>query len=144
MPKYETTPFQWWHSNDQERWDGPCDTREEAIAEARSWEHRFICQANQRIVHARDLFDITRIVEDFDNDEGYELADPDGDGLFDRVTGDQWVDLEARIAAVADAWQEAHGLSFPAFAFHDVRNEETLLEDVTLGGMSVQDGAVSG
>jgi hypothetical protein len=122
----KSTPFAWWHSNDQERWQGPCETREEAVEEAVEWGHRFICEANQPIVRARDLFDVTRITEDFDNCQGYDLSDPDGDGLFARVKDAQWADLTARIHAAADEWQKVHGIVISAWSFEDTRNEETI------------------
>jgi hypothetical protein len=40
----------WWYSQDEERWNGPCDTRAEAVAEGRGeWDGEAfaVCEAEQ-------------------------------------------------------------------------------------------------
>lgn len=110
---------QWWWSRDDERFDGPFETREAAIAEADGYGYDdgfYICQATKPApAKLSGHFDAADFIEQA-NDDSAEFMGEDGDPLFDP-NADQETDLQAMVWAAIDAWQEKHKLVFMEWCF---------------------------
>lgn len=130
----------WWAGSNEEYCTiGPCGSREEVIAAARSeamgefqdnagaWKLSFfICEAEQRPLRLADWIEVDRLLERADED----LSDSDrvgaecDDGPWFEATKEQEADLAARIASACDQWQAAHKLVFTCRTFSASRNHE--------------------
>jgi hypothetical protein len=121
------TDWQWWHSQDEERWQGPFPDREAAVAEGRDSygdEGFYVCEACQEDhsvfqVDAVDLLE--RLAE-----QHYELADPDGDGLFPAVSAKQAIELGRELTDVLHRWVVRHGIKTGIYHFADSRHQEII------------------
>jgi hypothetical protein len=108
----------WWYSTDQERYNGPCADRAEAIVEASAeWPdtaHVHVMQA----VHVKvvtDIFDGDRIAEMFD-DANEENADGEGDSLSSEITDKEWSDLAAQCGRLVAGLVRRRGVTAWRFA----------------------------
>ncbi|NZD50518.1 hypothetical protein [Rhizobium leguminosarum] len=136
MAQYEGK-WQWWAgSNEEWMTVGPCDTREQVIAEATDdrigedlvdgkWILAFhIVEARQDPLRVADWIGADRLLEYAEDN----IADSDrvgaenDDGPWFPATDDQEADLIARVKAACDDWQTAHGLKFKSFTFSHTRN----------------------
>ena len=118
--------FQWWWSlgADPESYHGPCETREEAMAEAQAGggkEEGFtICEADRSVptVHVFDAFQVFERYEEC-NEEcwGYDGADV-------VATHEQKCDLEQMLGDAFRAWFKKHGIDQPASALGEHRSDE--------------------
>ena len=121
----------WWHSQEEERWQGPCKTRAESIDEGRGEylnETFMVCEAEQ------DEYDLRLsarwLLEELNN-RNEEKIDPDGDGIFYPTTNEQDNDLEHMVEAAIRAWAEKHKISLRAWSFKNqgpIENIETAPE----------------
>ncbi|GGA99890.1 hypothetical protein GCM10011491_30200 [Brucella endophytica] len=106
---------------------GPCDTREEAIEEARGQYGDdmgiHLVEAVKDEIRLADYIGATSILEEAE-ERAYDLCDPEGSDPLFGVTGDQASDLSARLRKACDEWQEAHNLRFVPWAFTRTRNAE--------------------
>lgn len=125
--------WKWWWSRDAERYEGPFDSYEDALADARDkyqsehaeFETVAIVEAYQAEL-TDDIFDAWDVIESF-NEWNEEHADPEGDGCIDvfRVTADQRQELEAALKMAWSAWRAKHKLG-TAWSFAASRNESTV------------------
>jgi len=113
----DTAP--WWYSFDDERFQGPFDTREAAIAEGEDYydpDGFYICQATQSAtLRLADFIEVDDLIERA-NDCAYDLGDPDGSPLFDPKTEDT-KDLLITLRAAVNEWQDRRGIVFKPWAF---------------------------
>lgn len=109
----------WWHSQNETRWEGPFDSREEAIAEGRGQYggEGFLIREATLAEYDFDI-DLDMYWESFDA-RNEEKADPDGDGPSATLalTAGQEADLENRINRAIGAWLDYHSINRTAFAF---------------------------
>ena len=118
--------FQWWWSlgADPESYHGPCETREEAMAEAQAGggkEEGFtICEADRSVPTAH-VFDAFQVFERYEecNEEcwGYDGADV-------VATHEQKCDLEQMLGDAFRAWFKKHGIDQRAWRFDEHRCDE--------------------
>lgn len=137
--------WQWYISADEERYQGPYDSREEAIDVAKADEVGLvdaedsdtgkallsfhIMEAHKQPIQIADHIDIDDMVTAWIDGPFEDLADPDEvDSIVAHVTEWQWADLQERLRAVTRAWQEEHKIVVQGFAFTGTRNSE----DVTV------------
>lgn len=134
------TEYKWYASRDEEYCTvGPCDTREQAIAEAiddcmgeyeaddGSYRLSFyIMEAKNEPLKLSDWIDVDRMLEDADEKVGdsdrvaYEYDEPP----YFEFDGKLYKDLEARIKKACDDWQTEHNLVFRVTTFSHVRGTE--------------------
>lgn len=112
-------------SNDEEFHNGPFDTREEAV-DALDGYGGFVIEARKDDLRLSSYFHAETLLEGAEED-AYDLSD-EGDLIFD-ISDDQECDLQARVRAAIDTWQDAHGLRFVPFLFTASRNEERIEEN---------------
>lgn len=74
----------WWYSTDDERYS-PADSREDAVAYLEGY-HGWIAQGYQPEINVADYFWASDWLEGVEEQHLSELSDPDGDGLFARLT----------------------------------------------------------
>ena len=108
----------WYHTTDPEGfWHGKCATREDAVADGRSYydgDPFCVAWAVNDPIRLADWIDADRLLERAED----RLADSDrvcgefDDDIVFRVTPAQERDLEDRIKRVCDEWQAAHNLVF--------------------------------
>jgi len=120
--------WQWWSGTNAEWYTDWHDTRDEAI-ESLNGEGGYIIEGRRDPVSLSAYFDaddfLTRADEDLsDSDIGH----PDGDVLFE-CTPEQERDLEGRVRAAIDAWQEANDLKFVPAMFTVSRNAQYIPKD---------------
>lgn len=131
----------WWSGHDEEWMNcGPCDTREEAIEEARQdacgefqdeadgkWKVSvYVVEARQDPLRLADWIETDRLLERaeeslYDSDR---VSGEHDDGPWFECTKEQEADLAARIKRACDEWQEAHGLVFTSQTFSASRNHD--------------------
>lgn len=129
--------FHWYASSDAERYTiGPCDTRDQAIAEATGEELGWlegddganmvfhIVEASKPDLNLADYFDAADWFEMLENGPVYDLGDPDGDGILSIISKAAGDDLETRVREVIRQWQADHKLDFNVWAFGETRNGE--------------------
>ena len=114
-------------SNDEVFYNGPFDTRERAVAELDGYGG-FVIEARKDDLQLSSHFHIG-VLLDAAEDDVVDLSDEDGSPIFD-VSSDQEADLQARVRATIDAWQDAHGLKFVPWRFTEQRNLERVLPEV--------------
>lgn len=108
---------------DEEYSSGPYQTRAEAVQIAKEeFEGAYIVEAYKQPESLAAHFDANRFLE-YAEENVYDMANPDGDPIFDP-TGAQIDDLEKRVRATIERWQEDHKLVFMPWMFTDTRNEE--------------------
>lgn len=123
--------FEWWISQDQERWHRAegIASREGAIAFGRNeyalGEPFYICEAALEKIDLR--IPEWRLIEllEFINEE---RVDPDGDGsvFAPRPTEDQLSELETRVEQAILQWMDVHALRAQSWAFREQRAEERI------------------
>ena len=96
----------WGHSHDGEYYTGAYDTREEAVAEARAVENRFVGQfrdpqAPEDCIDADDLLEKSACQDDYEGDWA--------DGWPD-ATAEQRKELTTAVQKVYGEWLDKHGL----------------------------------
>lgn len=110
--------MKWWHSRCEERWEGPCDTREFAIADGHATYPGaafMVMEASQGFYNLR-VARSYNIIEDIAEDNA-ERSDPDGDGALPDVTKEQEQDLEVMLNDTIEAWAVKHKIDTVAFCF---------------------------
>lgn len=144
------TKWQWFAGASCEEYMtiGPCETREQVIAEAiqdgfgeyldetvnpPKWMNRFhICEARNDPLRLADWIGTELLLERAEE----SISDSDrasceyDDGPYFEVTPEQESDLTRRIAQACDEWQAAHGLVFTCNTFSAVRNDEDITTPV--------------
>lgn len=120
---------------------GPCDTRDEAIAEATQdcsgefqdeadgkWKVGIhLVEARQDPLRLSRFVDVERMLERAEEDVSesdmvnYDFGD---DGPFFKATPVQENDLEARIKKACDEWQDAHSIAYKPHTFSASRNHD--------------------
>lgn len=136
-----SSEWKWWAGTNEEWMQiGPCDTREQAIAEAQydasgeftddedgRWKVGFhVVEARQDPLRLADWIGLPNLLERADE----SLVDSDrvsceyDDGPWFEATPAQEADLIERIRQACDDWQTAHGLTFKTQTFSDSRNAE--------------------
>lgn len=125
-----TEHWQWWYSNTEEHYQGPCETREEAIA---TGFHEFAGEGILYILEATqqtpgtDIFDFDRVMEDF-CEQNEECWGEDGEPFSDLQLKDQR-DLENRLSAVLRNYLMRNN-ALRSWAFGATRNEEQINMEV--------------
>lgn len=107
----------WWHSQDEERWNGPEDTREGAIQAGKgdyNGEAFMVMEAENGSYHMRP--DGGRLVELLD-EMNEDMGDPDGDSPFHGVTAEQQKALEEVVGAAIVGWVTAYSIKTDTFRF---------------------------
>jgi hypothetical protein len=136
--------WKWWGGTNQEvcTW-GPCDTREQAIAEGiedgcgefqdetGKWKIGFhIVEARNDPLRLSDWIDTEAALERAGESVGdSDRASENDDGDYFGATREQQADLEKRIKAACDDWQTANGLVFETWTFSSSRNNEYVVVD---------------
>ena len=108
-----------------EVYQGRCDTRDQAVAEAKSSDgdlYGFIIVEADRSVPKCDIFDYGDIFDRF-CDRNEECWGEDGMELDYKP--DQARDLEKMLTAAFEAWFVKHGIKREGFNLDEMRNEET-------------------
>ena len=120
--------WKWWSGTNDEWYSQSHETREEAI-QSLEGEGGYIIEARQDPVPLSGYFRADDFLERADETlSGSDLGHPDGDILFE-CSPEQERDLEARVRAAIDAWQEANGLKFVPAMFTASRNAEYVEPD---------------
>lgn len=119
--------FWWWAvgTRDPEVCTGPCDSREQAIAEARGNdgnEEGFIILEADRMVPSTEIFDADDVLGRY-GEVNEECWSEDSFDL--ECSREQERDLESMLNETFAAWFEKHGIGRGGWAFHTVRNKET-------------------
>src|ERR1700761_7357611 len=101
--------WSWWWSTDEERYNGPHGSREQAVISA--WgdgEHGLVhvMQATEGSYRC-DLYDSDQLAEQFD-EINYDLGDGDGDGPSASIPQSVWDNLAGTIKAKMRAAVLAH------------------------------------
>ena len=118
--------WKWYSGSNEETFsDGPFDTREQAI-DALDGYGGYIVLARKVPQRLSQFFHADTFLENAE-DSAYDMANEDGDPLFD-ISSDQQADLEARVRAAIEAWQYAHNLTFMPWAFNGTKNLERIGE----------------
>lgn len=119
--------WKWYAGRNEETFsEGPFDTREQAIAELDGYAG-FVLLARKVPLRLSQFFHADTFLENAE-DSAYDMANEDGDPLFD-ISSDQQADLEARVRAAIEAWQYAHGLTFEPWSFTGTKNLERINAD---------------
>ena len=113
--------WKWFVGSDEEAFHTECATKDEAIKVALDYGGAYIIEAIPcGELRLSSYFDADYFL-DTANDDAYDLANPDGDPLFD-ATKEQEADLQAMVRDAIDAWQSKHGLKFKGWSFKAQRN----------------------
>jgi hypothetical protein len=117
----------WYFSQDEERWCGGHANRQDAIdegIETYGGDPFLVCRARRRKID----FEIGayRLVEALE-DHNHEALDPDGDGLFPKLTRGQGAHLSHVVGEAIRNWADYWGLAVAdAWAFAETRDQETI------------------
>lgn len=125
------TNWQWWYSQDEERYCGPCASREDAVFEGFGEyddEPFHVCEAKQGEI--RTDIPAYRLLEYLDH-LNEENVDPDGNGEVFKTTNAQDRDLERIVGHAIRVWAVTNNLSLIGWSFEKSRNHEDI--DVTSG-----------
>lgn len=132
-------PWKWYWSHDEERYQGQCDTRdqayEEALASSDPGQTIHVLEATQGTLSAVIFHDLA---ERFD-ERNEDVADPDGYGICDALTNAQWSDLERRLTRAMEDWIKDHNLNRLAWGFGQTRNEERIVAPPVGSGQNLAD-----
>lgn len=121
-----TEQFDWWYSNNEESYQGPCGSREEAISTGfheyggEGW--LYIVEATQA-VPGTDIFDFDRVLEDFE-ERNEECWGEDGQ----PISGIEFKDkrqLENMLGATLRNYLEKNN-ALRSWSFGQTRNAETI------------------
>lgn len=119
--------FKWYWAagSSPDTFNGQCDTREQAIAEAEADDNCIergftIIEAAPAVVRF-DCFDSERVLEEL---EEHNLECWGEDGMDLGGTDEQRKELEQMLSATLVAWLDKYGLKPAAWAFGETRNEE--------------------
>ena len=117
----------WWHTrHEDERWNGPYKTREDAIAGGRveyGADNFEICEAEQGMYRTPCFYEIEELM----NNINEELIDPNGDGIFRAgLPPYKKIVLEHAVREAIQTWMELNGMRATAWAFENMRNQETI------------------
>lgn len=107
----------WWYSQSEERWNGPCESREEAISEGFGEyddESFMVMQATQGDY---DLSPHGDTILDWLEDINDDRVDPDGADMFGPLSKEMKGDLSAMVSAAVRAWALKYKLSTTSFCF---------------------------
>lgn len=116
--------WKWYSGADGSSYEnGPCNTREQAIAEL-DGEGGYVVMARKVPLRLSQHFDTQSFLESAE-ETAYDMANESGDPLFD-VTKEQQDDLQARVRAAIEAWQYAHNLTFMPWTFSETKHEERI------------------
>ena len=144
MSETETTESGWgWYAGDGEHYTvGPEDTREGVIDAAKDEELGFrdadedgqdrlcfeIIEARQDLIQIADHIRIERMVERWEENDWEEMTDPDNPrSLVEKVTKDQWAELQDALRAAAREWQARHAIAIRPYTFTQSRNHESVV-----------------
>ena len=117
-----TETWKWYAgSNGEEFHSGPFDTREEAI-KALDGLNGFVIEARKTPIKLSSYFD-AEYFREVTEEDACDLSNPDGDSIF-NVSKAQMEDLQVRVRAAIDQWQEVNNLVFEPWAFTASRNLE--------------------
>jgi hypothetical protein len=120
--------WRWWISTDEERYQGPYDSREEAIAvgtDDYGGDAFHICEATQGMLNLRPFWadDIYDRLQDVNE----ERVDPEDGELFRKSpTKEQDADLANMVNDAIEAWARKHNIDTRAWAFDSQRNSERI------------------
>ena len=130
-----TENWQWWYSNTEEHYQGPCETREEAIAtgfhEYGGEGTLYIVEATQQIP-GTNIFDFDRVLEDFYERNEYCWGE-DGEP-FSNINFKDQQDLEKRLSAVFRNYLVRND-ALRSWAFGDTRNYEQINMEVATAAL---------
>jgi hypothetical protein len=116
----------WWYSQNEERWNGPCSDREEAIELGRDeypGEGFMVMEAETGDYDLR--VDADTLLERI-ADRNEDRSDPDGDPPLHGVTPAQEKDLEAFVHNAIKRWARAHRIDIRAWCFTKQGNPESI------------------
>ena len=114
--------WKWYSGSDDETFtNGPFDFRDDAI-EALDGYGGYVIEARKDDLRLSSHFSADDFIEAAE-EAVYDMANEDGDPIFD-VPSDKQADLQLRVRAAIDAWQDAHGLMFVPWLFSGQRNLE--------------------
>jgi broad specificity phosphatase PhoE len=116
----------WWYSQDEERWNGPCSSREEAISEGRGEydaESFMVMDAETGDYDMR--LDVDTITERL-SERNEDRSDPDGDPPLYQITKEQGADLAAMVNAAIMRWVHKHRIDIRAWCFVKQSPHETI------------------
>nr|WP_278520119.1 hypothetical protein [Brucella anthropi] len=120
-------------SNDEHYAIGPCDTRSDAIEEARDSFGDdvgiHVIEAVKSEVYLRDYISASTVIEEAE-ESAYDMRNPDSDDNIFDVSGEEIKDLAAMLKAACDAWQVKHNLHFVPWCFTSTRNAEFIAPEV--------------
>lgn len=112
--------WQWWAGSTEEHYQhGPFPSREAAV-EALEGEGGWVTEATQTKQKLSSFFEAEHLLETAEDsiDHG-----EDEDVIFDVLTKDAQ-DLEVRVRATIDTWQQDHKLVFQGYLFTNQRHTE--------------------
>lgn len=121
----------WWYSQNEERWNGPCSDRDEAVSMGRdeySGESFMVMEAETGEYDMRMSGD--DILERL-NERNEDRSDPDGDPAFDRIAPKAEKDLGDMVTSAIARWVRKHRIDTTAFCFKKQGKPETIPEDDT-------------
>ena len=118
--------WSWWVGKDDERYTTECVSHDEAVMIAREeYEGAWIIEAKKpENILLSAYFDVSRFIEDAEENAYDDHADEEGDSPVFDVTPEHITDLQAMVKAAIDEWQSKHGLVFQGFKFSASRNGE--------------------
>lgn len=118
--------WSWWVGHSEERYHTECGSREEAVRIAtEEQDGGYICEAQQSDdLRLSRYFTADRLVEHAEEGSYDDFGDPEGDVPIFDVSSVLGAELEKRVRATIDEWQDDHGLKFKAWRFSAQRNEE--------------------
>jgi hypothetical protein len=133
--------FRWWwcegHYSSVDTFNGPCDTREAAIAEARqSIADNFdaggfsVIEADKLIPHPH--FDADQVLESYADANG-DCWGEDGPEIF--AEDDAKRELESALCTVLADWFQRHGIEPRTWTFATMRNQEHFADAPVEGGI---------
>lgn len=123
-------PWKWWAGSNEEHFTiGPCDTREEALAEAEGegWWVIHLTEAKQDPIDFSEMIDGRDIFERWLEDDE-QLYTEDGDCCV-SVSDGLLADLDEMLKMAVRHWQAKHGINQMRYYFSAQRNGETIHED---------------
>lgn len=132
-----TGEWKWYASADGEVFTvGPCDSREQAIEEAKENELGYredgvatvsfdIVEAFKAPIDLADMIDLQDIIERFEDCNDL-ILDEDGESCLSGLTTEQGEELSARLKQAARDWQAERGIVITPWRFTKTRNDETI------------------
>ena len=121
--------WEWYYSQDGENYQGPCDTRGQAIEEGCvnfDGEAFEIAEATKGKLKAF----VWRNLSEWLDEANEEMGNPDGDPIAVCVKEPEWHDLFKRLDAAAREWADANNIHRHVWAFDKIRNREDIPVEV--------------